>query len=56
MNTEVQVEEVLGSKIYTVENVYKFPEKVARFLFNRETAWHKVGEPWSLNAKKFEDR
>ena len=56
MDTEVQVEEVLGSKIYTVENVYKFPDKVARFLFNRETAWHKVGEPWSLNAKKFEDR
>ena len=56
MDTEVQVEEVLGSKIYTIENVYKFPEKVARYLFNRETAWHKVGEPWSLNAKKFEDR
>ena len=46
MDTEVQVEEVLGSKIYTIENVYKFPEKVARYLFNRETAWHKVGEPW----------
>ena len=56
MDTEVQVEEVLGSKIYTIENVYKYPEKVARFLFNRETSWHKVGEPWSLNAKKFEDR
>ena len=56
MDTEVQVEEVLGSKIYTIENVYKFPEKVARYLFNRETAWHKVGEPWSKNAKKFEDR
>jgi len=56
MDTEVQVEEVLGSKIYTIESVYKFPEKVARYLFNRETAWHKVGQPWSLNAKKFEDR
>ena len=56
MDTEVLIEELLGSKIYTIENVYKNPDDVARYLFNRETAWHKVGEPWSLNAKKFEDR
>ena len=55
MDTEVLIEELLGSKIYTIENVYKNPDDVARYLFKRETASHKVGEPRTLNAKKFED-
>lgn len=56
MNTEVQTYDLLGTKMYIVDNIYKYPDKVARYLFSRETSWHKVGEPWSLNGKEFEDR
>lgn len=56
MNTEVQTFDLLGTKLYVVDNIYKYPDKVARYLFSRETAWHKVGNPWSRNGKDFEDR
>ena len=56
MNTEVKSYDLFGTKLYVVDNIYKYPEKVARYLFSRETAWHKVGDPWSKNGKEFEDR
>ena len=56
MNTKVQTYELFGTKLFVVDDIYKYPDKVARYLFARETGWHKVGEPWSRNGKDFEDR
>ena len=48
--------QVMGSTIYEVENVYKFPKKVKRWLFNRNVPLWKFGDPNSLNGKYFIDK
>ena len=55
-NLNVVVEEFNDSKIYTVDNCLKHPEKVIEYLNNTETPLWKVNEPNSLNGLFFDDR
>lgn len=49
---EIQISELLGSKIYTIDNVFKYPKKLDRFLFNRQN-FLVQGDPWSANGQQF---
>lgn len=48
LDSKVQVKEILGSKIYQIDNVFETPKKLERFLFNRES-FPIQGEPWTRN-------
>ena len=52
MDAEVQIKELDGSKIYLIDNLLDQPNKVARFLFSRQTAALQ-GTPWEDNHKTF---
>ena len=51
-DTTVQIDELMGSKIYTIDNVFKYPKKLERFLFNRKS-FPLQGEPWSANMDNY---
>ena len=55
-NLNIHKHQIMGSTVYEVEDVYKFPKKVKRWLFSRETPLWKMNEPNSLNGKEFLDR
>jgi hypothetical protein len=55
-NLNVVVEEFNDSKIYTVDNCLKYPEKVIEYLNNTETPLWKIEQPKTLNGIFFDDR
>ena len=52
MDAEVQIKELQGSKIWQIDNVLEEPDKLARFLFSRQTA-PIAGSPWEDNEKLY---
>ena len=52
MDAQVQIKELDGSKIYIVDDILDKPNRVARFLFSRQTAALQ-GAPWEDNSKIF---
>lgn len=50
--SEIQIDELMGSKIYTIDDVFKYPKKLERFLFNRQS-FLVQGEPWSANGHQY---
>ena len=52
METEVQITNLRGSKIYTIDNVFEEPNKLKRYLFNRRTALLQ-GTPWVENGEEY---
>lgn len=48
LDSTVQIKELMGSKIYQIDNVFKEPKKLYRFLFNRQS-FAVQGEPWTRN-------
>lgn len=52
LDSTVQVDELMGSKIYTIDNVFKEPKKLERFLFNRNN-FPVQGDPWTSNMIDF---
>lgn len=51
-DSEVQIHELMGSKIYTVDNFLQQPRKLERFLFNRNS-FPVQGDPWGMNMKEY---
>lgn len=47
-DTTVDITELMGSKIYTVDNVFKEPKRLERWLFSR-LSFPVGGSPWSQN-------
>ena len=52
LDSTVHTHELMGSKIYTIENVFKYPKKIERFLFNRNS-FPVQGDPWRDNMKQY---
>tara|TARA_B100000886_G_C20327426_1_gene450874 strand:- start:107 stop:751 length:645 start_codon:yes stop_codon:yes gene_type:complete len=57
-NLNVKSYEIQGSTIYIVDNIYKYPDKVGRYLFNRNDVplWKNDNTSQSRNGKDFDDR
>ena len=45
-----------GSPAYIIDDFYKYPDKIARFLFCRNTPLWKMHERGTRNGRDFEDR
>ena len=43
----------MGSKIFTIDNVFAEPKKLERFLFNRQTAMVENKDPFQYNGMEF---
>tara|TARA_B100001057_G_scaffold234950_1_gene235294 strand:- start:77 stop:682 length:606 start_codon:yes stop_codon:yes gene_type:complete len=52
----IEEEVFQGSTIYTVDNFYKNPEEVERYLFHNEVPLHKINEKPTYNNIHFQDR
>ena len=52
-DTKVTITNLKGSKIYTIDNVFAEPQKLERFLFNRQTAQVESKEPFLLNGIEY---
>ena len=48
LDSTVQIKELMGSKIYQIDNVFEQPRKLERFLFNR-ASFPVQGDPWTRN-------
>lgn len=55
-NLEVKEDNLLGSKIFTIDNFYKNPEEVSDYIFNREVPLWKIDQSPSYNGLYFNDR
>ena len=55
-DTHCKIETFMGSKIYTIDNVYKQPKTLARWLFSRKTAPVTNKDPFSLNGDHYDKR
>ena len=53
---KVVEEDLLGSKIYYIDNFYKNPEKVSDYLFNRRVPMWKMDQTPTYNGVHFNDR
>jgi hypothetical protein len=53
---KVVEEDLLGSKIYYIDNFYKNPEKVSDYLFNRRVPMWKMNQTPTYNGVHFNDR
>ena len=51
--TKVQITNIKGSKIFTIDNVFAKPKKIERFLFNRVTARVENKDPFQYNGLEF---
>jgi len=52
----IEEEVFQGSTIYSIENFYRNPEEVERYLFHKDVPLHKADERPSYNKIHFEDR
>ena len=52
-DSKVTITELYGSKIYTIDNVFREPKKLERFLFSRATARVEPKEPFQQNGLEF---
>lgn len=53
---KIEVEEIEGSKVYSIENFYKDPDSILKFFLSHEPPLWKVEEKPSYNGVFFEDR
>lgn len=54
-NHKIEVFDYMDSKIYFIENFYKYPRKVKRWIVSHESEYHKKNEV-GYNGIHFEDR
>ena len=55
-NLEVDTEIFQGSKIFTIDNFYKDPDKIFDYLFQNPAPLHKQHDNPTYNGVRFEDR
>ena len=55
-NLEINTEIFQGSKIFTIDNFYKYPDKISNYLFKNPAPLHKEYDNPTYNNVLFEDR
>ncbi len=55
-NHEIKIEKVLDTKIFIIENFYKYPEEILSFFKSNKAEYHKPNTNNSKNGIFFEDK
>ncbi len=55
-NKKYTVDTCKGTKIYTIHDFYKYPDKIVEFLSTQEPHYHKESQQPSFNKVAFHDR